>query len=154
MSRRSSPFDDLAELFDKLTSQLETTARSWETEIDDRSRFDLSIGGSATSLDLTDENDEFVVTVDVPGYEKDDLEIRLAGETLSISGERERTEERGLREETYIRQERELQSFSRQIRLPEPVETEDVYATVNNGILTIRLPKVEVVGESHAIDIE
>ncbi|RQG89939.1 Hsp20/alpha crystallin family protein [Natrarchaeobius halalkaliphilus] len=154
MSRRSSPFDGLAELFDKLARQLETAARSWETEIDNRSRLDLSMGREATNLDLTDEGEEFIVTVDVPGYDRDDLDIRLTGETLSITGERERTEEHEAGEEMYIRRERELQSFNRHVRLPDPVDVDDVSATVNNGILTIKLPKLEFEGESHSINVE
>ncbi|MEY7849757.1 Hsp20/alpha crystallin family protein [Natrarchaeobius sp. A-rgal3] len=153
MSGRSGPFDELGELFDRLARQLETAARSWETEVDDRSRLDLSMRGSTTSLDLTEEGEAFVVTVDVPGYETDDLEISLVDGTLRIRGERTQEADRE-DEETYIRREREMRSFSRQVRLPEPVDADDVDATLNNGVLTISLPKLEPDGNGHTIDIE
>jgi len=154
MADRPRPFDGIEELLDRLNRQIETAAKSWETQLDNRSRLDLSTSSSEMQLDLADEGDAFVVTVDVPGYESDDLELRLTGETLAISGTRERTEEVGSEDETYLRREREAQSFSRQIRLPEPVDENAVQASVNNGILTVRLPKREPSEEAHSIDIE
>ncbi|ADD04180.2 Hsp20-type molecular chaperone [Natrialba magadii ATCC 43099] len=163
MSDRSSPFDGIEELLDKLNRQLETAARSWEQSVDgggqgrDRRQFNFSmdVGSGSTSLDIADEDEEFIVTVDVPGYEADDLDIRLAGELLTIEGEREHAEghddeERGV----YIRREREVQSFSRKVTLPAAVDSDGVDATINNGILTIRLPKREPDSESHRIDID
>ena len=158
MEDRTSPFDSLEETFERLNRRLETAARSWESEIDSRSRLDLSMGRTSTKLDLADEGDAFVATVDVPGYGSDDLEIRIRGETLAISGERERdhatADDRADRPGTYVRREREAQSFSRQVRLPGPVDADGVTATVTNGILTVRLPKREPPGETHTIDIE
>lgn len=164
MADRSGPFDDLEELFDRLTRQLESAARSWELEADRAAdegrtpgrsiRQSVSLTSAATSLDLADEGDEFVVTVDVPGYETDDLEIRLSGRTLSIRGEREREAERGDTAAQYIRREREVQSFNRQLRIPESIDEDDVSATVNNGILTIRLPKRNPSDEAMSIDID
>jgi len=154
MADRSRPFDGIEELLDRLNRQIETATKSWESQLNNRSQLDLSTSGSEMQLDLADEDDEFVVTVDVPGYESDDLELRLTGETLAISGTRERTEEVGGEDETYLRRERKAQSFSRQIRLPEPVDKDAVQASVNNGILTVRLPKSEPSEEAHSIDIE
>ncbi|SEV88835.1 Hsp20/alpha crystallin family protein [Natrinema salifodinae] len=153
MSNRPNPFDGLDELFDRLNRQIETAAQSWESQVDNRSQLDLSMGGSATSIDLADEGDEFVVTVDVPGYESEDLELRLVGRRLAVSGERERDREVGGEDENYIRRERTTKSFSRQLRLPEPVDDEAVQASVNNGILTVRLPKQEPSDEARSIDI-
>ncbi|PCR90339.1 Hsp20/alpha crystallin family protein [Natrinema ejinorense] len=152
MSDRPRPFDGIDELLERLNRQIETAARSWETQVDNRSQLDLSMGGSETSLDLADEEDEFVVTIDVPGYESDDLELRLTGDTLAISGEREHRQENG--DENYIRRERKTQSFSRQLRLPAPIDVDGVTASVNNGILTIHLPKREASEEGRSIDIE
>jgi len=154
MTDRPSPFEDVQELLDRLTRQLESAARSWETTVDDRSRLDLSTERSGTSLDLADEGDAFVVTVDVPGYDTDDLEIRLTGETLTITGERERTAEREDDDEVYLRRERQVASFSRQLRLPEPVDADDVHATVNNGVLTIELPKRGGSEDGRTIEID
>ncbi|WP_049921004.1 Hsp20/alpha crystallin family protein [Halopiger djelfimassiliensis] len=153
MAERSGPFDGIRQLVERLNSQLEQAARSWDLEADTRSRLEESMGRS-TSLDLADEGDAFVVTVDVPGYETDDIEIRLSGETLSIRGERERRTEHEADDGTFIRRERTVQSFSRHVTLPASVDADGVDATVNNGILTVRLPKREPTDESRSIQIE
>ncbi|QCS42672.1 Hsp20/alpha crystallin family protein [Natrinema versiforme] len=154
MADRPRPFDGIDELLDRLNRQIETATKSWETQVDQRSQLDLSMSGAETSLDLADEGDEFVVTIDVPGYESDDLELRLSGQTLAVSGQREHSQDLGGEEENYIRRERETKSFSRQLRLPEPVDDDAVKASVNNGILTIRLPKRESDEEARSIDID
>ncbi|MGQ3413088.1 Hsp20/alpha crystallin family protein [Natrinema sp. LN54] len=154
MADRPRPFDGIDELLDRLNRQIETATKSWETQVDQRSQLDLSMSGAETSLDLADEGDEFVVTIDVPGYESDDLELRLSGQTLAVSGQREHSQDLGGEEENYIRRERETKSFSRQLRLPEPVDDDAVKASVNNGILTIRLPKRESDDEARSIDID
>ncbi|WP_265111712.1 Hsp20/alpha crystallin family protein [Halosolutus halophilus] len=152
MADRPSPFDGIEDLLERLNRQFETATRSWETGLEDRSQFNLSTDTAGTSLDLADEGSEFVVTVDVPGYETDDIDLRLSGDRLSITGEREQEVEEG--DEQFIRQERKQQSFSRQLRLPEPVVTDDVEASLNNGVLTVRLPKHDPSTESQSIDID
>ncbi|MDQ2051516.1 Hsp20/alpha crystallin family protein [Natronolimnohabitans sp. A-GB9] len=155
MTDRRGTLDGLEELFERLNRQLETAARTWESELERRSQLDLSMGGVATRLDLADHGDAFVVTVDVPGYETDDLACRLRGQTLQISGERERTlEDETTEDGTYLRRERETRSFTREIDLPEPVDADDVTASVTNGILTVRLPKLEPTESARTIDIE
>jgi HSP20 family protein len=156
MADRPRPFDGIDDLLERLNRQLDTAARSWERQVDDRSQLDLSMGGAETSLDLADEGEAFVATVDVPGYESDDLELRLTDRdrTLAISGQRERERETGDEGENYIRHERTTQSFSRQVRLPKSVDADAVGASVNNGVLTVRLPKREPDEEARSIDID
>lgn len=185
MADRSDPFDSIADAFDRVARLLETAARSWEsTETDSsssaaanaetastsRQRVDLSTRASsaatttaastatsaAPSLDLVDDGDAFVVTVNVPGYETDDLEIRLSESTLAISGkrERERKRERSDTGTQSARREREVQSFSRQLALPAPVAEDAIEATVTNGVLTIRLSKRDPPDDATSIDIE
>ncbi|OLZ41003.1 heat-shock protein Hsp20 [Natrinema saccharevitans] len=156
MTDRPRPFDGIEDLLERLNRQVETAARSWERQVDDRSQLDLSMGNAETSLDLADEGEAFVATVDVPGYESDDLELRLIDRdrTLAISGQRERERETGDEGANYIRHERTTQSFSRQVRLPASVDADAVQASVNNGVLTVRLPKHEPDEEARSIDID
>ncbi|MFA9503356.1 Hsp20/alpha crystallin family protein [Natrinema sp. H-ect1] len=156
MADRPRPFDGIDDLLERLNRQVETAARSWERQVDDRSQLDLSMGGAETSLDLADEGEAFVATVDVPGYESADLELRLTDRdrTLAISGRRERERETDDEAANYIRHERTTQSFSRQVRLPASVDADAVQASVNNGVLTVRLPKHEPDEEARSIDID
>ncbi len=152
---RPNPFQGLENLFEQMSRQFESAARSWETNAGDESgsKFDFSIGESVNGLDLAEGDDEFVVTVDVPGYETADIEVRLSGanDVLHVDGERSR--ETDADEDQFIRRERRAQSFSRRVQLPQPVDDEDVTARLNNGVLTITLGKAES-DESHHIDIE
>jgi HSP20 family protein len=150
MSDRHNPFEHLEEMFNRLNRQFGEAARDWERGADSHGQFEFAAG--STSLDLADHGDEFVVTVDVPGYETDDLTSTISGNTLFLSGERTHTE--ADEDDTYLRREREMQSFSRQVELPDPVDADGIEATVNNGVLTIHLPKLEPTDESHTIDID
>ncbi|WIV67677.1 Hsp20/alpha crystallin family protein [Natrialbaceae archaeon AArc-T1-2] len=150
--RRPNPFQGLEELFEQMSRQFENAARSWDREEEGGLERPETGDGGSNAMDLLDRGDEFVVTIDVPGYETDDLEVRLAGETLRVSGEHRET--RDEREEAYVRRERHVQSFDRRVRIPEPVDVDDVDATVDNGVLTVTLPKADPTADSHTIDIE
>lgn len=93
------------------------------------------------SVDLADHGDEFVVTADVPGFETDDIDLRLRDDALVISAEREQSTEED--QENYIRSEREHRSLVESVRLPESVDEDGTSAEYHNGVLTVHLPKVE-----------
>ncbi len=158
MSSRRNPFDGLEELFERMSRQFESAARAWDTSSEempaspDEGGFGMMTTESSAGLDLADHDDEFVVTVDVPGYEKDDIDVRLTDDTLHIEGERER--ETDEEQENYLRRERQRRSFSRRVRLPEPVDTDEASARVQNGVLTITLGKEEPGRDSRSIEIE
>ena len=109
--------------------------------------------GDSTSIDVADRGDEFVVTADLPGYRKADIDVTLRGDRLQIRGEREEASEEG-EEGRYIRKERRHESVSRSVSLPSEVDEESVSAQYRNGVLTVTLPKRGVAGDdSHQIDI-
>jgi HSP20 family protein len=91
-------------------------------------------------LDVTETADEFIVRLEVPGVHKENLDIKLTGMLLTITGRRDlMTESSG---ETYLRREREIGKFVRTIRLPAPVTEKEVKATYQDGLLLLHLPKV------------
>ena len=93
------------------------------------------------SLDLTETNGDFEVKVDVPGFEPDEIDVEVTGDTLRISGEhKEEKEEKGKK---FHRTERRTGSFSRTVQLPCPVVEEKVEAESHEGVLTITMPKTE-----------
>ncbi|MFB6081184.1 MAG: Hsp20/alpha crystallin family protein [Halanaeroarchaeum sp.] len=142
MARRN-PFDDIDRLFDRLNRQLETAADRWEDE---------SAFGGDFAVDVEDAGDEFVVTVDLPGFEKDAVDVRVKDRTLTIEADRETASESDP-DSNYIRRERHTQSVSRHVTLPETVDTDDVSATMKNGVLTVTLGKLEG-GGGRSIDVE
>ena len=90
---------------------------------------------------LTEDSDKYYVRAELPGVSSDDLDIQVAGNGLSLSGERRIAEEG--KEVRYHRREREAGRFSRLIGLPSEVDTRKVDASLRNGILTITIPKSE-----------
>ena len=91
-------------------------------------------------LDLTENTEEFVVRLEVPGVHKENQDINLTGDLLTIQGRRELMNE--VSGETYLRREREVGKFVRKIRLPVQVVEKEVKATYQDGLLVIHLPKV------------
>jgi HSP20 family protein len=91
-------------------------------------------------LDVTETADEFIVRLEVPGVHKENLDIKLTGTLLTITGRRDlRTEASG---ETYLRREREIGKIMRKIRLPAPVLEKEIKASYQDGLLVVHLPKV------------
>ena len=94
---------------------------------------------SMPSVDLEEKNNTYVVRVDIPGLDKDKIELTVRGEILTIQGVRETSNQ----EQTgsFYTQERSYGSFSRSLRLPGPVDDTNIKADYQNGVLTITLPK-------------
>jgi len=91
------------------------------------------------ALEMYEKEDKFVVRVEVPGMKKEDIEISVLGDTLTIRGERKAETE--VKDEDYYRCELCYGRFSRSITLPSAVQTAKVEATYRDGILEIVLPK-------------
>jgi len=96
---------------------------------------------AAPVVDMFEEKDEIVVKAEIPGIDKDHIEVNLGDHMLTIRGEKKKEDE--VERENYYRSERSYGSFRRTLPLPAEVSTEKVKATFNNGILEIRLPKTE-----------
>ncbi|SDK99944.1 Hsp20/alpha crystallin family protein [Natronorubrum texcoconense] len=138
---RKNPFEDIEEMLDRVSRQVESGMTSGG----------LQVPGSVPA-DVVDTGEEYLVTADLPGYETDDIELTLSEGTLRLEASRE--DEEASSEGRYLRRERTRTSANRRIRLPEPVEEEEVSAGYENGVLTVRLPKVTGGETSKEIDIE
>ncbi len=95
----------------------------------------------APALDCSETEKEFVIRLEVPGVHKENLDVSLEQNVLTISGKREFRKEH--ESEEYIWREREEGKFIRSLRLPKPVLADKVAATYEDGMLTLRLPKTE-----------
>jgi HSP20 family protein len=92
-------------------------------------------------VDLYEEKDDIVVKAELPGIDKNNIEVNLTDHTLTIKGEKKKEEE--IKEENYYRSERSYGSFIRTLELPKDVHTDKVKASFKDGILEVRLPKTE-----------
>jgi len=97
--------------------------------------------GWTPPVDVFEDKDKYAVRAELPGMKKEDIEVSLDGNTLTISGERTQEEEKK-EGETY-RAERFFGRFQRSITLPAPVQADKIEASYKDGVLTIRAPKSE-----------
>lgn len=93
------------------------------------------------SVDVFEEKDEVVVKAELPGMKKEEVQVTLNEDSLTIKGEKKKEEE--VKEEDYHYQERSYGSFSRTVALPCEVKSEQVKAAFKDGVLEIRMPKTE-----------
>ncbi len=93
------------------------------------------------SVDIYEDRNEIVVKADLPGLKQEDIDIELAGDTLTLKGERkfEDTE----RKDGYVRVERTYGTFQRAFTIGVPVQHDGVQASYKDGILEVHLPKSE-----------
>jgi HSP20 family protein len=94
-------------------------------------------------LNVSETDRDFEVSLELPGMRKEDIEISLDDNVLTVSGERKahyEGEENGRR---YHRVESRFGTFSRTLPLPNIIDRENVSASYDNGVLTITIPKLE-----------
>jgi len=100
-----------------------------------------SEGHFVPAIDVVEKDDEVVLTAEVPGMSHEDLEVTVDNGILTIRGEKK--EEDSSRDGDYQRVERRYGRFERQIRLPDYVDADRIEATHKDGVLKLRMPKVE-----------
>jgi len=92
-------------------------------------------------LDFSETPKEYVVRLEIPGVTRDDLDVNLDGNLLTLSGKREFNKHE--KEEDFLWEERIEGRFARTLRLPGAVQDGKIEALYNEGVLTVKLPKME-----------
>jgi HSP20 family protein len=122
-----NPFDEMERAFERMGKQLEGLGPEVVSE--------------TIRVDVVDDGDAYVVTADLPGFDRADIEVTLANRRLELLAEREtESEEEG---PDYVRRERRRGSLRRTVPLPGRVDADGTEATYENGVLTVTLPKHE-----------
>jgi HSP20 family protein len=98
-------------------------------------------GTWAPPVDVSENDKEVIIQAEVPGLQAEDLELSVSGNQLTLSGEKRESSER--RSGSVFQAECRYGRFYRVIDLPCPVDSERVQAELNNGVLTVRLPKLK-----------
>ena len=106
-------------------------------------------GAWTPDLEVVESDKEVVVKAEMPGLDPKDIDIRVSGNVLTLSGEKK--EEKEEKKEGYYRSERRYGSFFRSVELPQGAKADDVIAEFDKGILTLKIPKT---GEPAARRIE
>lgn len=97
-------------------------------------------GEGQLTIDVYQSPDEIIIESPIAGVRPEDLDIDITNESVTIRGSRER--ERRVKEEDYFYQECYWGKFSRSVVLPQEVDAEKASANIKNGVLTIKLPKL------------
>jgi HSP20 family protein len=97
----------------------------------------------APAADVYETDDEFVVELDLPGFEEKELSIEVYDHTLSIRGEREKVKEEKAKAKEFALHERLERRFERRFILPVAADTEHVKATFTKGVLEVHTPKLQ-----------
>ena len=128
----------LAKLGERMPSVMEDFFKPWNEW------FDGGLLGRSINIpavNITEQKDEFMVSLAAPGLKKDDFKIDVDGNLLTISSEKEEKKEE--KEARYTRKEYNYTSFERSFTIPDEVNKEKIEARYEDGILKLALPKKE-----------
>jgi HSP20 family protein len=143
---RQSPFDSMESWFDQMSKQFETATDRWGTGLEPWAQ-----AMDQPRIDMAEDDEQYTIVADMPGFAKDDIEVYVTDRTLAI--EADQREEMVTEEANYIQQERSHQSLSRRITLPNDADTESITASMDEGVLEITVARVEPLESGHRIDI-
>ncbi len=144
------PFGDMQRDFDRMIERFQHEFEDfwgqpprWRHGMRWRARHPMMPFGEfrLPSVDLEDKGKEYALTADLPGFKKEDVDIEVTDDLVTIHAKKTQTEEE--KKKNYVRRERAAQTFYRRIMLPEPVRSDEAKASLNNGTLEITLPKKE-----------
>jgi len=130
------------EPFREMTSLRDAMDRLFEDSFVRPSRLLMEGEGRETvALDMYQTDNEVVVKASLPGFKPEEVDITITGDILTIKGEHK--EEKETKEKDYFYKERRYGSFSRSVRIPAEIKSEEAEAAFDNGELTLTLPKAE-----------
>jgi HSP20 family protein len=130
---RFQPFREFSTLQDRINRVFRESYRGVGS--DDS----LTTSSFAPAVDVYEDEHQVSLKIDVPGIDEKDIDVRVENNTLTVTGERKIEKEE--KEENFRRVERQYGSFIRTFTLPQTVDTENVAATYDKGVLKIALPK-------------
>ncbi|HHH51749.1 MAG TPA: Hsp20/alpha crystallin family protein [Campylobacterales bacterium] len=142
--RRYEPFNDIRRSFDLVNQIINSVEKKSETSgalVDFIPKVNTREGESA-----------YHIEVELPGIKKEDVDVKVDGNVLTISGERKIKDE--VKEEDYYKVESRYGEFSRSFTLPEKVDVENIHAESDNGIVEIVIPKLTIDTSSKKIEIK
>ena len=143
---RGSPFSEIQrainQIFDEFSQKIEMPGRRWS----EPSPWGLDFFEHHwPMIDISETDNEIQLTAELPGVNKEDLEVTIDNDRLTIRGEKKKQQEKS--GQGYYRLERHYGSFHRSIPLPCEVESDQVDASFKGGILTVVLQKTRAAQE-------
>lgn len=106
----------------------------------------------APLLDVIDEGDKYAVNTELPGFNKEDLDIQLNKDFMVLKAEKKAEKEE--KSDNYLHRERSYSSCQRRVNFPEEVDPSKVEGKMENGVLKLKIPKMEPKAEEKMIKVE
>jgi HSP20 family protein len=131
---RWDPFRELSSLQNRVNSLFQDYGRGSQDEL-------TTSGSFIPAVDVYEDEHKVVLKLEVPGVKQEDLDVQVENTTLTVRGQRSFEKEE--KEENFQRIERRYGSFSRSFTLPNTIDTENVNASYDNGVLKLELAKRE-----------
>lgn len=155
--REMMPTTGITSVFDNFMREMERMTRPWSFPMDWQFPSIFEARDMRMALyELADRGDKFELQVEVPGIEKEKIDLKATKYSIEISGKHsEKTEEK--KGKRYLYTERLYRSFYRNVSLPEEIVPSKVAAKVENGVLKVDLPKktpTKGEGEATKIDVK
>ena len=142
------PFREMEILQDEMNKLFDFSLGRWPVR-----SMGLMEGAWSPSVDVFESKDNVMVRADIPGMKKEDIDILVHGDTLTIKGEKK--EETESKKKDYVKTERFYGSFNRVLTLSSEVDEDKVKASYEDGVLEVILPKREEEKQKQIkIDIE
>ena len=157
-SRYNSPFsfmrrfsEEMDRLFDDFGFGSGWLSPSFERGLSSSALGEFGQGFWSPQIETFEREGQLVIRADLPGLSKDDVNLEINDDAITISGERHNENEE--KREGYYRSERSYGSFYRQIPLPEGVNADDANATFHNGVLEITMKAPQLQSRSRKLEI-
>ena len=139
--RRNNYYDDPFDMFDDMLPAF------W----DGSNELEKSFSGFST--DISEKDGNYVLEAEMPGFRKEDINIELKNEVLTISAQHTEEDKDDNKDKKFTRKERRTQSYVRSFRVNN-ITTEDIDASYENGLLTVKFPKRDHLPEQEVKKIE
>jgi HSP20 family protein len=118
-----NPFEDML----SLQQEMQRVVQGWQP----------AVAGPFPPVNLYDDGTTFHLRAEVPGLNKEKLDVSVAGDVLTFKGERQHEEQHG----SFHRRERGWEAFNRSLTLPDTIDVDNVRATYKEGVLEVTLPR-------------
>ncbi len=142
--KRYEPFNDIRRSFDLVNQIINSVEKKMETPSE--------IVDFIPKVNTREGESAYHIEVELPGIKKEDVDVKVDGNILTISGERKVKDE--VKEDDYYKVESKYGRFSRSFTLPEKVDVENIHAQSDNGIVEIVIPKLTIDTSSKKIEIK
>ena len=142
--KRYEPFNDIRKSFDLVNAIMNSVAQT-STEEKEQVNF-------TPKVNTREGKEAYHIEVELPGIKKNEVDVKVDGNVLTISGERTLRDE--VKEENYHKVESFYGKFSRSFTLPERVDIENIHAESVDGLLEVVIPKLHIDTSSKTIEIK